>query len=116
MDKDYRQLLAEMKNPPPADHPWAVLLKETLRQANESQYEALEADGELEAYVRWRTGQMLEAYDSYIEDDYDEAEAKELAFDDWLPKAEQPIVEDWELEGAAEDEAAAMEDFLDGLG
>lgn len=96
----------------PVDHPWAVLLAKSLEGSKSELYASLEKSGELESYIRVRTHEVIEVFRANITEGMEEADALEIAMSSLLPSADEPA-EAYETEGGQEEQAAALEHFLD---
>jgi hypothetical protein len=105
----YSKEMEREKIPNRANHPWAKLVRDTLKEENPGLYAELESDGDLDAYASIKVSQCMEDirwYQNPGGNDY--ATAKELAMADMLTTAETESAEDYEVEGGAEDMMEAI--------
>ncbi|MCR9293327.1 MAG: hypothetical protein NXI32_11455 [bacterium] len=100
-DSDYR------------DHAWHGLFIRTLANVDEELHNELSDEGELDAWATVHVAETLFLVREMTERGMDEATAKEQALSAVLPQPEVEPAEDYELEGAAEDEAAQLADWLE---
>jgi hypothetical protein len=96
-------------------HPWAELLKQTLAQVEPATLAELEADGELGAFLSVKVDECMKSIRDMQQGGMEYETAKELAFESMLPR-EPETVEDWELEGAQQEEADAFSDWIESNG
>lgn len=108
----WSKLAARIDKPPSVDHEWAVLLKKTLAQVDPEKLEELTADGDLDAYLIVSTHEAIGFHKELLNAGTPEPLATETVLEDMLPAEDEDIAEDWELDGAAEDEAAEFGDWL----
>lgn len=95
-------------------HPWTRALTRAIEDVEPALADRLRKMGDLDAYVLVKVDAALRSMQEMLAAGTDEQTAKELTLADLMPQEPEPA-EEYELEGAAEDEAAALEDFLGGL-
>ncbi len=94
-----------------AHDPWAILVRDTLKAAKPTLHEELQQKGELDAYSIVTAHEMYVTYNRLRSTGATEIEAREITFDDLLPR--EPVeTEEYELEGGMADQIAALEAWL----
>lgn len=96
------------------DDELAQLLRDSLLTVNPKLYAEFEQAGELDAYIAVKVDDFHNDLQTMMAQGTDEQAAREFAMESFFPTDpdEEPDTKDYEIEGAQEDEAAALADWL----
>ena len=110
----WQERAAQVKGTP--NQEWTDLLRANLQRCHPHMATGLAMRGDLEAYLTVMVNQATQDYQANLESGMSQPDANELAMADLLRPAEAETEaepeEDWDLEGATADIAAAMEKRL----